>query len=73
MGPERQAGTYWSGEAHGLYPVCDRKSLEHFELGVIFKNHCGSCVETGLWKLEDQERAVQMGYDGGQDCVLTGR
>lgn len=41
--------------------------MEDFELEVIFKNHCGSCVETGLWRPEDKGRAVQMCDDGGQD------
>lgn len=49
--------------------------MEDFELEVIFKNHCGSCVETGLWRPEDEGRAVQMCDDGGQDLlpVLAGR
>lgn len=64
----REAGRHCrSGKAHGPYSVWDRKTLEGFELGVIFKNHCGSCVETGLLRLEAQGGAVQMGDDGGQN------
>lgn len=37
MRPERRAGTIGQAKAHGPYSVWDRKSLEGFELGVIFK------------------------------------
>lgn len=71
MRPERRAGRIGQAKAHGPYSVRDRKSLVGFELGVVFKNHCGSCVDTGLW------RAAQIGDAGGQDraggvCVWGG-
>lgn len=67
MRPERRAGRIGQAKAHGPYSVWDRKSLESSELGVVFKNHCGSCVDAGLG------RAAQTGDDGGQDGGLAGK
>lgn len=44
-----------------------------FELGAIIKNHCGSCVETASWRLEDRAGLSRWEMVVARSGVLAGR